>query len=139
MRLPSSAPMLTSTPVNATRPDDGIARSVTEYPALRVNTVKYQGATGGCFIGRKYGDRGACTSSIGVGPELGVFVVSKLGVESFATAELCKGGLGWSGWRGACAVTEIGQIRSAKAIFHTVRMRRRGMGRSASLRFQTAR
>jgi hypothetical protein len=36
-------------------------------------------------------------------------------------------------------MTEMGQIRNAKAVFHTVRIRRRGMGRSATLRFQAAR
>jgi len=86
--------MLTSIPVNATRPDDGIARLVTEYPALRLNTVECPGAIGGCFIGRKYGEGAVCTGSIGVGVGLGAVVVPKPDVESFASGELCKGGFG---------------------------------------------
>ncbi len=36
-------------------------------------------------------------------------------------------------------MTEIGHIRNAKAIFHTVGMTRHGMGWSATLRFQAVR
>jgi hypothetical protein len=85
--------MLMSAPVKATRPDEGIPRLVTEYPALRLNTVKYPGTIGGRFIRRKYGDGGVLTGSIGVGAGLEAVVGSELGVESFTSGELCKGGL----------------------------------------------
>jgi hypothetical protein len=85
--------MLTSTPFNATRPDDGNARSVTEYPALTLNTVKCPGAIGGCFMGRKYGEGAVCTGSIGVGAGFEAVVGSELGMESFTSGDVCKGGL----------------------------------------------
>jgi hypothetical protein len=121
---------------------------VTEYPALRVSRVKCPGAIGGWFIGRKESDPGVCAGSIGFGAGLGAVLVgagigagavSELGVTLFVLGGLCMDGLGWLGDGGFCAMTEIGQIRKEKAIFHTVRMRRHGVGRRAKLRFQPAR
>ena len=48
---------------------------------------------------------------------------------------LCNNGVGCVGGVGFCAMTETGQIKE-KTIFHTVRIRTRGVGRSATLRFQ---
>jgi len=82
---------------------------------------------------------GGCAGSIGVGSGLGGVVVSKPGVESFVVGGLCNNGVGCVGGVGFCAMTETGQSSKGKAIFHTVRIRTHGMGRSATLRFQPAR
>jgi hypothetical protein len=62
--------------------------------------------------------------------------VSKPGLESFELEGLCTDGLGRLGRGESCAMTEIGQIRREKDSLHTVRMRTRGVGRRATLRFQ---
>ena len=82
---------------------------------------------------------GGSAGRIGVGSGLGGVVVSEPGVESFVLGGLCNNGLGCVGGVGSCAMTEIGQISKGKAIFHTVRIRTHGVGRSAMLRFQPAR
>jgi hypothetical protein len=51
MRLPPSTARLTSIPFKVTRPSDGNARLVTEYPALMLNMEKYAGPIGGRFAG----------------------------------------------------------------------------------------
>lgn len=114
--------MLTSTPVKGARPDDGIARSVTEYPALRLSKVKRPGAMGGCFISRKGGSGGVDAGRMGAGAELGA-AVPKGNVESFAPGGIWAGGVNGLGAGGFCAVTQIGQSRKEKAILYTVRMR----------------
>ncbi len=82
---------------------------------------------------------GGCAGSIGVGAGLGGVVVSKPGEESFVLGGLCNNGVGCVGGVEPCAMTETGQINKEKAIFHTVRIRTRGVGRSATLRFQPGR
>src|SRR5258707_15712519 len=78
---------------------------------------------------------GAGIGAVGGGTGLAPVVVSGTGAELFSLGGLCTDGSGWSGGRGSCAMTRMGQIRKEKAIFRTLRMRRRRAGWGAKLRF----
>ena len=71
---------------------------------------------------------GAGIGAVAGGTGLAVVVVSGTGAELFSLGGLCTDGSGWSGGRGSCAMTRMGQIRKEKAIFRTLRMRRRRVG-----------
>ena len=63
-------------------------------------------------------------------------VESEEGATPCAPVELCAGGSGWQEGGGPCAMTEIGQIKKEKAIFNTILMGIRRVGRNATPRIR---
>jgi hypothetical protein len=62
-------------PLRATLPDDGIQRSVTEYPVLNFNMGAYPAGRGACFNGLRYRNARGCTNMgvcVGMGVSGGV-------------------------------------------------------------------
>jgi len=81
---------------------------------------------------------GVGIGAVAGGTGLAVVVVSGTGAELFSLGGLCTDGSGWSGGRGSCAMTRMGQIRKEKAIFRTLRMRRRRVRNSGFSRRNNA-